>query len=1190
VYGVVLVVAATVADPLAHTVYETIERGPEARRLLREAADPEPPPVPPARRAIVVLVDGLRLDESIGMGSFEALRSEGVGAIVQLPLPTVSRPFYHAMLTGVPPEGSGIRNNREGQQAVFDSLADRVRAAGGRVAWVADQLPWMAVMHGRKGDVMLHGGHATGPALDRVLAAMANPDGPTLAVVHLLAVDETAHECGVACVDHARALEETDRIVDRIAIGAPSDHIVVVLSDHGHIDPGGHGGDEAVVRTVPFVARAPGLRGRTVGHTLRVEEIAPTLAGLLGVPPPRSAIAGPVRDLVDVTPAPGAARRHSLLQRSTARASARRLSARVSWLVGVLFLSLCALGATKRAFGGFDRGSALAPAVAFVSVAFGHAAVLGRPFTMSAIDRISAHGPRLVILGAAAAVVGLAITTAVDHRREPGFAVARLRRAAAAIGWTAVTCAGLSVANVGGALGPWPVSATGHYMPVFTFATGAGACLAAAAVLLASALARSGSAEKSGVPEGSFRAPPIRSRSAADRVARRSEMPDPNELDQLAIDTVRTLSMDAVQAANSGHPGTPMALAPLGWTIFARHLVHDPKHPDWPDRDRFVLSCGHASMLQYSLLHLAGYDLSLDEIRRFRQWGSLTPGHPEARHTPGVETTTGPLGQGFANAVGMAMAERHLAKRFNRDGHALFDHRTWVFASDGDIMEGVAAEAASLAGHLRLNKLVVFYDDNRITIDGRTELTFSEDVEKRFEAYGWNTLSVEDGNDVAALEAAAAQAKESDRPTLVRVRTVIAWPAPNMRDTSAAHGAPLGEEEIAATKKLMGWPDEKFRVPTDLRRATDGILARGAEAYASWQTRLAAYREAHPALAKELDDALAARLPVGWDAEMPDFAADAKGLATRKASGQIIAAIAPKLGGLVGGSADLAGSNNTVQKGLPEFQDHETDGPPRNVHWGIREHAMGSCINGMALHGGVIPYGATFLVFSDYMRPAIRLACLMNIPTRYVFTHDSIGLGEDGPTHQPVEQIAALRAIPNMTVLRPADANEVRELWRVMLERRGPAALVLTRQNVPTLDRGTHASAAGAGRGAYVLADASADPAVVLIGTGSEVHVALAARDQLEKDGVPTRVVSMPSWELFAEQDAAYRDSVLPPAVSARVVVEAGVRMGWERWAGARGGYVTLDRFGASAPSDVLYERLGITPAAVVAEARRVLG
>jgi transketolase len=665
-------------------------------------------------------------------------------------------------------------------------------------------------------------------------------------------------------------------------------------------------------------------------------------------------------------------------------------------------------------------------------------------------------------------------------------------------------------------------------------------------------------------------------------------MGNPAQLDELAIKTIRGLSMDAVQAANSGHPGTPMALAPLGWALFSKLRRHDPLHPDWPDRDRFVLSCGHASMLQYSLLHLSGYAVSLDDIRRFRQWGSNTPGHPESHVTPGVETTTGPLGQGIGNGVGMAMAERHLAARFNKPGYDLFDHRTWVVASDGDIMEGVASEAASIAGHLQLGKLIVFWDDNHITIDGRTDLTFSEDVLARFASYGWHTESVDDGEDTAALVAAAEAATRDARPSFIRVRTIIGRPSPNKQDTSGAHGAPLGEDEIIATKQVMEWPTEPFFVPDELAAAAEEVRARGAEAHQTWVRCLADYRKAFPAAAAELDAALAGELPDGWDADLPAFEADPKGVATRKASGAVLNALASKLGGLVGGSADLAGSNNSHMKGLASFLPG-VEGVPRNMDWGIREHAMGAAMNGLALHGGVIPYGATFLVFSDYMRPAIRLASLMKLPTRYIFTHDSIGLGEDGPTHQPVEHLAALRAIPGLAVFRPADANEVRECWKAAIEWDGPAALALTRQNVPVLDRAALASAQKAVRGAYTLREAGGGgPDVILVATGSEVALALEAAAVLEDEGSSVRVVSMPCWELFEKQDAAYCREVLPPAVP-KVVIEAGIRQGWDRWVGNEAAFITLDRFGASAPYPVLYEKFGITVERAVAEAQRLL-
>jgi len=665
-------------------------------------------------------------------------------------------------------------------------------------------------------------------------------------------------------------------------------------------------------------------------------------------------------------------------------------------------------------------------------------------------------------------------------------------------------------------------------------------------------------------------------------------MGNPAQLDELAIKTIRGLSMDAVQAANSGHPGTPMALAPLGWALFSKLRRHDPADPAWPNRDRFVLSCGHASMLQYSLLHLSGYALTLEDIRKFRQWGSLTPGHPENHITPGVETTTGPLGQGIGNGVGMAMAERHLAARFNKPGYDLFDHRTWVIASDGDIMEGVASEAASIAGHLKLGKLTVFWDDNEITIDGRTDLSFSEDVLGRFASYGWHTESVDDGEDIAALVAAAEAAARDTRPSFIRVRTIIGRPSPNKQDSSAAHGAPLGADEIIATKQVMEWPTDPFFVPDELASAAEGIRACGAEAHQSWAQCLSEYRKAFPEAAADLDAALTGELPAGWDADLPTFEADAKGLPTRKASGAVLNALAAKLGGLVGGSADLAGSNNSQMKGLDNFLPG-AGGVPRNMDWGIREHGMGAAMNGMALHGGVIPYGATFLVFSDYMRPSLRLAALMKLHTRYIFTHDSIGLGEDGPTHQPVEHLAALRAIPDLAVFRPADANEVRECWKAAIEWDGPAALALTRQNVPVLDRSVLASAGKAARGAYTLREAGGGgPDVILVATGSEVSLALGAAAVLEKDGTSVRVVSMPCWELFEKQDEAYRRDVLPSGVP-KVVIEAGIRQGWDRWVGNDAAFVTIDRFGASAPAEVLYEKFGITIEHTVAEAQRLL-
>lgn len=665
---------------------------------------------------------------------------------------------------------------------------------------------------------------------------------------------------------------------------------------------------------------------------------------------------------------------------------------------------------------------------------------------------------------------------------------------------------------------------------------------------------------------------------------------DRKTLDELCINTIRTLSMDAVQRANSGHPGTPMALAPLGYLLWTRHLRSDPRDPDWPGRDRFVLSAGHASMLLYSLLHLAGYDLSLDDIKNFRQWNSPTPGHPEYGHTRGVETTTGPLGQGFANGVGMALAERHLAAQFNQPGHDVIDHHTYAICSDGDLMEGVASEAASLAGHLGLGRLIYFWDDNRITIDGSTDLSFSEDPLARFAAYGWHTARVEDGNDLEALDAAIGEAKADPRPSMIGVRTVIGYGAPNKAGTAAAHGSPLGEEEIALAKKALGWEaNAPFTVP-DKAREHMSMVDRGARLHAEWRDLQEAYADAHPEMAAQLRDALEGRLPEGWDAEVPAFEPGDGPVATRAASGKALNGLARRWPSLIGGSADLAGSNKTMLDGEDDFSAANYAG--RNLYFGVREHAMGSVMNGMALHGGLRPYGGTFLIFSDYMRPAIRLASLMKQPVVYVFSHDSVGLGEDGPTHQPVEQLAALRAIPGLVDLRPADANETAEAWRFLAEYRdGPAFLALTRQKVPTLDRGVLAPAAGLRCGAYVLADAEGgEPDAILIATGSEVALALDARERLAADGVRARVVSMPSWALFARQDAAYRDSVLPPSVRIRVAIEAAGQMGWHRWVGAEGDVVALDDFGHSAPFDRIFEELGFSPPKVAARVMRLLG
>jgi transketolase len=648
--------------------------------------------------------------------------------------------------------------------------------------------------------------------------------------------------------------------------------------------------------------------------------------------------------------------------------------------------------------------------------------------------------------------------------------------------------------------------------------------------------------------------------------------------------------MDAVEAAQSGHPGTPMALAPAAYVLWHRFLKHDPRHPDWPDRDRFVLSCGHASMLLYALLYLSGYDVSLEDIRAFRQWGSATPGHPERGHTPGVETTTGPLGQGVGNAVGMAIAERFLAEHFNRPAHRIIDHRTWAFVSDGDLMEGVGHEAASLAGHLRLGKLTLIYDDNHITIDGDTALSFSEDVQVRFEAYGWHVVRVGDGNDLAAIAAACEAAiAESTRPTLIILRTYIADPAPTKRNTNKAHGEPLGAEEVRRTKEIMGWPDEpKFYVPEDALDHWRQVVSRGGALEADWRARLAAYTAEDPGAARELEQWLAGRLPDGWEAALPVISADQGPLATRQASGLALQAIAAAIPNLVGGSADLGGSTGTTLKQGGTFGPTTTG---RTFHWGVREHGMAACLNGIAAHGGLRPFGSTFLVFSDYMRPAMRLAAIMRLPVIYIGTHDSIGLGEDGPTHQPVEHLAMLRATPNLVVLRPADATETIEAWRATIGRSdGPTLLVLTRQKLPVLDRATLAAATGTARGAYVLLDPpGGSPQAILIATGSEVHVALGAARLLQADRVRVRVVSMPSWELFAAQPETYRNEVLPPAVRVRLGIEAASAFGWERWIGSEGAMLAMEGFGASAPGDRLFEEFKFTPERAAAIVRQLL-
>ncbi len=677
-------------------------------------------------------------------------------------------------------------------------------------------------------------------------------------------------------------------------------------------------------------------------------------------------------------------------------------------------------------------------------------------------------------------------------------------------------------------------------------------------------------------------------------------------LDQQCIDTLRFLSVDMVQKANSGHPGLPLGAAAMAYVLWTKHMKYHPADPHWADRDRFVLSAGHGSALLYSLLYMTGYDLSLEDLQQFRQWGSKTPGHPEYGHTSGVEITTGPLGQGLANAVGMAIGEAHLAARYNRDGHAVIDHHTWAIVSDGDLMEGVASEAASLAGHLKLGKLICLYDDNYVTLAAGTDISFSEDRAARFGAYGWQTITVDDGNDVAAIDAALTAARaDSTRPSLILVRTHIGYGSPE-QDSFKAHGSPLGVEDVKKTKQKLGWPlAPDFLVPKPALDHFREVLARGAQAQHQWNGRLDGYAGAFPALASELQGRLRGELPSGWDADIPVFPSDAKGLATRVASGKVMNAMAPKLPALFGGSADLDSSTHTNLIGLGDFNpaatpQQDTQGSDaggwshagRNLHFGVREHAMGAIANGLAVHGGFIPYGSTFLIFSDYMRPSIRLAALMGVHVVHVFTHDSIALGEDGPTHQPIEQLASLRAIPNLTVIRPADANETAVAWKVAVEsKKHPVLLALTRQNLPILDRTRYASAEGVRRGAYVLSDAeSGQPALILIASGSEVSLILAAAEQLQQQGVAVRCVSMPSWELFDAQPSSYRDAVLPPQIGARLAVEMGVSLGWSHYTGAHGDVLGIDRFGASAPAETLLREYGFTVDNVVKRATALLG
>ncbi len=688
-------------------------------------------------------------------------------------------------------------------------------------------------------------------------------------------------------------------------------------------------------------------------------------------------------------------------------------------------------------------------------------------------------------------------------------------------------------------------------------------------------------------------------------------MSSTSELDQLSINTIRALSMDAIQKANSGHPGLPLGAAPMAYMLWTRFLKHNPANPKWFDRDRFILSGGHGSMLLYSLLHLTGYDLSLDEIKNFRQWDSLTPGHPEHGLTAGVDVTTGPLGQGFANGVGFAIAEAYLAARYNRPEHEIVNHFTYAIVTDGDMMEGVASEAASLAGHLKLGKLIYLYDDNKISLAGATNLTFSENVATRFEAYDWQVQRVEDGNDLDALQAALENARaDTTRPSLIIVRTHIGFGSPKKQDTFEAHGSPLGADEVTATKKNLGFPTEPaFFIPGEALEHFRQALDNGRAQEAEWNAKFSAYATAYPELAREFQMLLRGEKPDGWDADIPTYNADAKGISTRVAGGQILNALAKHLPNIIGGSADLDPSTMTALKGMGDFEPSDMahgdmqgsvgggwSYAGRNIHYGVREHAMGAAANGMALHGGILPFTATFFTFSDYMRPAMRLAALMGQHVVFVFTHDSIALGEDGPTHQPVEHLAALRAIPNLSVIRPADANETAVAWRVAVENaRNPTALVLTRQNVPTLDRNEYALAENLVRGAYILSEAPASPSlqvepdIILIGTGSEVQLVVGAQKKLAEEGIRARVVSMPSWDLFEQQSKEYRDSVLPPHVRARLAVEAGVAQGWSKYVGDKGAVLSIERFGASAPYQVLFEKFGYTMENVVARAKQVL-
>jgi transketolase len=656
-----------------------------------------------------------------------------------------------------------------------------------------------------------------------------------------------------------------------------------------------------------------------------------------------------------------------------------------------------------------------------------------------------------------------------------------------------------------------------------------------------------------------------------------------DDLQSRAINTLRFLSADAVEQAKSGHPGLPMGAAAMAFTLWTRHLRHNPRNPKWFGRDRFILSGGHGSMLLYSLLHLTGYDVSLDEIKRFRQWGSITPGHPEYGLTPGVETTTGPLGQGFATGVGMAIAQAHLAALFNKPGHEIVQSYIYGIVTDGDLMEGISSEAASMAGHMQLGRIIYLYDDNHVSIDGSTDLAFTEDRAMRFEAYGWHVQKVENGNDVEVVDNAIRAAKADPRPSIIMCHTTIGYGAPHKQGTSKAHGEPLGDEELNAAKENLGWPTEpRFYIPDDVLAFFRKAVDQGREREFDWKMKLEAYGRLNPALGAELSRRIAGNLPEGWESKLLTFPVDAKGMATRASSGKVINALAPVLPELIGGSADLAPSNNTRIDGSPDFQKDSYDG--RNFHFGVREHAMGAALNGMNLFGGIIAYGGTFLIFSDYMKPAIRIAAISHIPSIFVYTHDSVGLGEDGPTHQPIEQLAALRATPHLVVIRPADANEVSEAWKIAISRRnGPTALALTRQAVPTFERSNVEAAVE--KGAYVLKDFGT-PELILMASGSEVSLIMDAARKLQEEGRGVRVISFPSWELFEMQDEAYKESVLPKNLTARLAVEAGASLGWERYARS---VIGIDHYGASAPYQIIFENFGFTVENVVAKAQELL-